>query len=86
VLLRGLGWVAAFLHSARDISPYLAWCSRLEHVHAQVITPHNSGNPDGMAGAGPRYMAQSLRYFRAQLRRYLNGDKVFNVVDNAVGY
>ena len=52
------------------------------------LTPHSSGNPDGaVPGAGtPRYDAAMNAQFCAQLRRYLAGEEVFNVIDNALGY
>ena len=50
------------------------------------ITPHNSGNPDGLPGAGPRYQAAANKNFAAQLRRYLAGAPVFNAIDNELGY
>jgi phosphoglycerate dehydrogenase-like enzyme len=50
------------------------------------LTPHNSGNPDGVPGSGQKYNELATAYFCAQLRRYLAGGEVFNVVDQQLGY
>ena len=60
--------------------------SHLWAVPNLFITPHNSGNPDGLVGMGPRYAGAAVAYFCAQLRRYLRGEKLFNQVDNKLGY
>ena len=71
-----------------DVAPEepLPSSSHLWGVPNLYITPHNSGNPDGLAGTGPRYMEAAVACFCAQLRLYLRGEKVFNTVDNTLGY
>ena len=57
------------------------------------ITPHNSGNPDGVGGEvwelgmpRPVYTEAALECFGQQLSLYLQGEPVFNIVDNTAGY
>lgn len=66
---------------------------RLWRVPRLYLTPHNSGNPDGVGGevwewGQPRseYNQRAVSYICAQLRRYVHGNPVFNVIDNESGY
>lgn len=96
----------AMERALRDEPPQLAACYSdvapieplpaghpLWRVPGLYLTPHNSGNPDGVGGEVwewqmPRriYSERALDYFCAQLRRYVRGEPVFNVIDNASGY
>lgn len=82
--LRGGGIAACY----SDVAPTepLPADDPLWAVPNLFFTPHNSGNPDGVGGAGERYMKASIEYFAAQLSRYLKGEKIFNRVDNSLGY
>ena len=53
--------------------------SQLWHLPNVFITPH-------ISGLTPRYSERAVTLFAENLRRYLAGQPLFNVVDKTLGY
>lgn len=49
---------------------------KLENI---IIAPH-------VSGATPNYNDRAVNLFAENLKRYLNGERLFNVVNKSVGY
>jgi len=79
-LVRALreGWIAGAGLDVFEREPLPA-DSALYDLENVIITPH-------VSGASPRYMDRAVPLFCENLRRYLHGDPLLNVVDKERGY
>ena len=79
-LVRALreGWIAGAGLDVFEREPLPA-DSPLYDLENVIITPH-------VSGASPRYMDRAVPLFCENLRRYLHGDPLLNVVDKERGY
>ena len=79
-LVRALreGWIAGAALDVFEQEPLPA-DSPLYDLENAIITPH-------VSGASPRYMDRAVPLFCENLKRYLHGDALLNVVDKERGY
>ncbi len=79
-LIRALreGWIAGAALDVFEREP-LPSDSPLYDFENVIITPH-------VSGASPRYMDRAVPLFCENLRRYLRGEPLLNLVDKARGY
>src|SRR5207245_1987482 len=76
--VRREGWMAGAGVDVFEREPLPA-DSPLYDLENVIITPH-------VSGASPRYMDRAVPLFCENLRRYLHGDPLLNVVDKERGY
>ena len=72
------GWIAGAALDVFEQEPLPA-DSPLYDLENAIITPH-------VSGASPRYMDRAVPLFCENLKRYLHGDALLNVVDKERGY